>query len=145
MSEPHTDDITSWKAAYLSLLDSWTALCDLAGVEGDSTPGEIIDALRPPEPRVMPRDAQRVLEDVKLKADAGFSGQYRLGYASALRNVLSALRAVPSESDAALLSAARFVVAATNGSHDTMASHDHSTCLPVALELLREAVALARP
>jgi hypothetical protein len=54
-------------------------------------------------------------------------------------------RRVPSESAAGLLSAARYVVAATNGSHDTMASHDHSTCLPVALELLREAVAEARP
>lgn len=46
MSEPTTDDVTTWRAAYLSLLGSWTALCDLAGVDGDSAPAEVLTALR---------------------------------------------------------------------------------------------------
>ena len=41
MSEP-----IDWQEMYLTLAKDWGALCDLAGVEGDSAPFEVVHALR---------------------------------------------------------------------------------------------------
>lgn len=67
------DDVTTWKAAYLSLLDSWTRLCDLAGVEGDSAPGEVVAAIRA-ECRAAALDVERLARAIDnfITSQTGF-------------------------------------------------------------------------
>ncbi|HCO02682.1 MAG TPA: hypothetical protein DIT48_04825 [Actinobacteria bacterium] len=58
---------------------------------------------------------------------------------SVVLSLLDRLRAIEGR-ETALRSAAQWVAASVNGSHDTMASHDHSKCLPISLDMLRSAL-----
>jgi len=45
MTEPGAP-LTEWRRMYLQLLDSWTAVCDAAGLDGDAEPDEIVARLQ---------------------------------------------------------------------------------------------------
>jgi len=38
--------LTEWRRMYLQLLDSWSAVCDAAGLDGDAAPDEIVARLQ---------------------------------------------------------------------------------------------------
>ena len=39
------DDGMDWRSAYLHLLESWAAVCEMTGIESDSSPEEVVEAL----------------------------------------------------------------------------------------------------
>ena len=38
-------DGMDWRSAYLNLLESWSAVCEMTGIEGDSSPEEVVQVL----------------------------------------------------------------------------------------------------
>ena len=104
-----------------------------------------------------PLDVERLAIEIEsyITEDPNAEPKYRAGKHYALRFAAAIVRhrqadhaaATPSQPEpldverlARIVSAAQYVVASAGRLHDTVASHDHSKCLPTALDMLRAAL-----
>lgn len=73
------DDGMDWRSAYLHLLESWAAVCEMTGIESDSSPEEVVEALSRQQALPLPSERGGQGDTVAARAESPEDIEARVG------------------------------------------------------------------